>query len=91
MPYIAKSWPLPCCFMASLALKAPENLPGEFFVDLTCIDCDLCRQTAPGLFARKYSGNEGYTFVARQPCNTQEEYICLEAMRACPVDAIGQN
>ena len=33
--------------MASLAKLLPENVPGEFFVDSTCIDCDTCRQLAP--------------------------------------------
>src|SRR5215471_6541724 len=26
--------------MANLALRLPENIPGDFFVDSTCIDCD---------------------------------------------------
>ena len=24
--------------------RVPENVPGGFFVDSTCIDCDACRQ-----------------------------------------------
>lgn len=36
--------------MANLALRLPENVPGDFFVDSTCIDCDACRQIAPETF-----------------------------------------
>ena len=37
--------------MANVALRLPENVPGDFFVDSTCIDCDACRQIAPLTFA----------------------------------------
>jgi ferredoxin len=37
--------------MANLALRLPENIPGDFFVDSTCIDCDACRQIAPEIFS----------------------------------------
>ena len=36
--------------MASLQQRLPENVPGDFFVDSTCIDCDTCSQLAPGIF-----------------------------------------
>jgi hypothetical protein len=32
--------------MANFNKCVPENVPGEFFVDSTCIDCDTCRQLA---------------------------------------------
>ena len=38
----------------------PENAPGAFYVDETCIDCDLCRTTAPDCFTRS---ENGYSFV----------------------------
>lgn len=76
--------------MASLALKTPENIDGAFFVDQSCIDCDLCRQTAPKFFKRHHVGNQGYSFVAAQPANQKEMNLCMEALRACPVEAIGQ-
>ena len=37
--------------MANLSTSVPENVPGDFFVDTTCIDCDTCRQLAPASFA----------------------------------------
>src|SRR5882757_6890636 len=37
--------------MANPKKRVPENIPGDFFVDSTCIDCDACRQIAPSVFA----------------------------------------
>ena len=75
--------------MADLTNKSPENVPGRYYVDETCIDCDLCHETAPGLFAR--NEEEGRSFVARQPQNPAEEALCAEALEGCPVDAIGDD
>ena len=81
--------------MASFALTASgrvaENVPGEFFVMDNCIDCDLCRRTAPQIFKRHSVGNSGYSFVWAQPKNGREEQLAREAMQGCPVEAIGQN
>lgn len=38
--------------MANLGKRVPENAPGDFFVDSTCIDCDTCRQVAPAVFGQ---------------------------------------
>ena len=34
--------------MAVMANRYFENVTGKFYVDNQCIDCDLCRETAPG-------------------------------------------
>ena len=73
--------------MADVARRVPENVAGRFYVDRTCIDCDLCRETAPGNFVRK--DDEGYSFVVRQPRDAAEEAACLAALEECPVEAIG--
>ncbi len=73
--------------MADLDQKVPENVTGRFFVDATCIDCDLCREVAPGSFARL--DDEGHSYVFRQPTSPDEETACLAAMDECPVEAIG--
>ena len=36
--------------MANPKKRVPQNVPGDFFVDSTCIDCDTCRQIAPRVF-----------------------------------------
>ena len=73
--------------MADFANRYPDNKPGKFYVDDQCIDCDLCRETAPGNFTRNEDG--GYSFVFKQPTATDEEALCKEAMEGCPVEAIG--
>jgi ferredoxin len=47
--------------MANPLEKAPENVPGAYYNDTTCIDCDLCREMAPQFFKRQDDG--GYTYV----------------------------
>jgi ferredoxin len=75
--------------MADKANKQPENTDGGFFVDTQCIDCDLCRQTAPKNFQRNESG--GYSYVANQPSDDDETSLCKEALEGCPVEAIGSD
>jgi ferredoxin len=75
--------------MAEKTQKVPENVPGPFYVDRTCIDCDLCRETAPGNFVRNDA--EGYSFVYRQPRDEIEEAACFAALEECPVEAIGHD
>jgi ferredoxin len=75
--------------MADIANKYPENVPGKYFVDNQCIDCDLCRETAPNNFTRNEDG--GYTYVSKQPATPEEEAQCAEAKSACPVEAIGDS
>lgn len=73
--------------MADLDQKVSENVDGRFYVDATCIDCDLCRETAPANFHRLDDG--GYSFVASQPETPEQEAACRAAMDECPVEAIG--
>jgi ferredoxin len=61
---------------------------GEFFVAEQCIDCDLCRQMAPQIFKRKFTGSGGMSYVERQPENDLEHRQTAEALDACPVGAI---
>ena len=75
--------------MANKADKWPPNVPGKFYVDQQCIDCDLCRETAPACFTRNDEG--GYSFVTKQPATDEELAQCKEAMEACPVEAIGED
>jgi ferredoxin len=76
-------------FMADAANRYPENVPGKYYVDNQCIDCDLCRETAPDNFKRNDDG--GYSFVYKQPASPDEETRCKEAKEGCPVEAIGDN
>jgi ferredoxin len=75
--------------MADVANKYPENIDGKFYVDDQCIDCDLCRETAPANFKRNDDG--GHSFVYKQPESPEEEALCNEAKEGCPVEAIGSD
>jgi ferredoxin len=75
--------------MADREDKNAENINGKFYVDSQCIDCDLCRETAPANFTR--ADDEGYSFVFKQPENDEEVAQCREAMEGCPVEAIGED
>ena len=72
-------------FMANLALRLPENVPGDFFVDSTCIDCDACRQIAP----KTFSDIGTTSIVQRQPADDEETRRALMALVACPTASIG--
>ena len=71
--------------MASPQKRLSNNVPGDFYVDSTCINCDTCRQLAPHTF-----GDDGeYSFVEHQPDNEKEERAALYALLACPTSSIG--
>ena len=75
--------------MADREDKNSENISGKFYVDSQCIDCDLCRETAPNNFTR--AEDEGYSYVFKQPESDAEIAQCREAMEGCPVEAIGDD
>jgi glyoxylase-like metal-dependent hydrolase (beta-lactamase superfamily II)/ferredoxin len=72
--------------VARIAERLPENAPGEFFVDRSCIACDTCRRIAPGTFA---GDEDEVAHVARQPASPETEHRARMALVACPVAAIG--
>ena len=75
--------------MAEKEDRYEENVAGKFYVDDQCIDCDLCRETAPNNFTRNDDG--GHSFVYKQPTTDDEKELCIEAMEGCPVEAIGED
>ncbi len=75
--------------MAEVTRKVRENVAGRFYVDATCIDCDLCRETAPENFTR--NDGEGHSYVFRQPEGPAQLAACTAAMEECPVEAIGND
>ena len=75
--------------MADNTDKVEDNVDGTFYVDTNCIDCDLCRQTAPDNFER--NEDEGYSYVHKQPENDEEVQACQDAIEECPVEAIGDD
>jgi glyoxylase-like metal-dependent hydrolase (beta-lactamase superfamily II)/ferredoxin len=71
--------------MANIKKRVPENVPGDFFVDSTCIDCDACRQIAPAVFGEAAVSS----FVKAQPLHAADRRQALQALLACPTGSIG--
>jgi glyoxylase-like metal-dependent hydrolase (beta-lactamase superfamily II) len=71
--------------MANSNRSFPDNVSGPFFVDDTCIDCDLCRQIAPSIFTEA----SDHSFVSRQPDNAVDTHRAAMALVACPTGSIG--
>src|SRR5262245_57620425 len=71
--------------MANPNKRVPENAPGDFFVDSTCIDCDPCRQIAPQVFGQA----PDTSFVRTQPVTAADRRVALRALLACPTGSIG--
>jgi glyoxylase-like metal-dependent hydrolase (beta-lactamase superfamily II)/ferredoxin len=71
--------------MALAELKLARNVDGDFFVDSTCIDCDLCRQIAPETFTS--AGDQ--SIVYHQPETPVQEFAALKALVTCPTASIG--
>ena len=75
--------------MADKEDKNPENVIGKYYVDSQCIDCDMCRETAPQNFKR--AEDEGYSYLYKQPETEEEIKLCEQAIEDCPVMAIGND
>jgi glyoxylase-like metal-dependent hydrolase (beta-lactamase superfamily II)/ferredoxin len=71
--------------MADIRKQVPENAPGDFFVDSTCIDCDACRQIAPSVFGQAASTS----FVKSQPETSDKKRNAFHALLSCPTGSIG--
>ena len=73
--------------MARLDLRLAANVPGDFYVDSTCIDCDQCRAIAPETFAEV----DEMSAVLRQPETPPEVHAALQALVTCPTASIGST
>ncbi len=71
--------------MAKLEHRRTENIPGDFYVDTTCIDCDACRGLAPEVF----TAVGGQSAVYAQPQTKEQRHQALIALTACPTASIG--
>ena len=75
--------------MATITERLPLNITGRFFVDSSCIDCDQCRTEAPDFFAR--DGDNGTSYVQRQPVTPEEIAQVEEAAANCATASIGDE
>jgi ferredoxin len=75
--------------MADKTIKYPDNATGKYYVDQTCIFCNLCESLAPDNFRAVDDGTHDVCY--KQPDNAEENAACEEAMAGCPVNAIGDD
>ena len=73
--------------MADVRKRVAEDVPGDFFVDTTCIDCDTCRQLAPAVFAE----GDDHAYVHQQPRTPEDRRAALRALVSCPTGSIGSQ
>ncbi|HXI11216.1 MAG TPA: MBL fold metallo-hydrolase [Thermoanaerobaculia bacterium] len=73
--------------MATLSLRLPTNVEGDFYVDETCIDCDACRQIAP----RSFREEAGRSAVFSQPRDAAAMLDAQKALISCPTASIGMT
>lgn len=75
--------------MANRNEKNQGNAPGPFYVDSSCIDCDMCRENAPAMFRR--NDEIGLSIAYRQPVTPEEIREATDAMHGCPTESIGND
>ncbi len=73
--------------MAQRSQSHPDNVPGSFFVDRTCIDCGTCYEYLPWVF----QDAGGHSRVHRQPAGPSDHVHALKALLACPTGSIGTD
>jgi ferredoxin len=76
-------------YMAEKTERLSQNVAGPYYVDSTCVDCDLCRNTAPTLFRREEE--IGMSVAYHQPVTPEERALAEEAKEGCPYDSIGND
>lgn len=77
--------------MANKKSKYKSNISGKYYVDKSCIACAVCTGIATEFFTM--DDDEGHAYLSRQPEpeNKEDNLLCIEAMEACPVSAIGDD
>ena len=75
--------------MAKKEDRFDNNVPGRYYVDEQCINCEHCVETAPINFAEDEDGDHAY--VCKQPGSSAEDNLARQAMEECPVEAIGDD
>jgi ferredoxin len=75
--------------MAEKINRLPENIAGTYYIDSSCIDCDMCRSTAPNFFRR--NEEVGMSVVYHQPVTPAEFALAEDAKQGCPTESIGND
>jgi ferredoxin len=75
--------------MAKFQDRYPLNVPGKYYIDAQCTDCDLCRECAPTCITR--DDRFGHSYVSKQP-ETEEEIAMVQfGVEGCPTEGVGKD
>jgi len=75
--------------MADKNSKQPENVPGKWYIDQTCVPCSICLEEAPVLL--KFNEDQTHVFFLKQPTTAEEEAAAQKALEVCPTGSIGND
>lgn len=75
--------------MMPIEERLAQNVAGEFYVTIACIDCDQCREIAPTVFRRDEEISLSVVFA--QPTTPIDRAAAEEARVSCPTDAIQRS
>lgn len=75
--------------MANIAERWEDNITGKYYVDKSCIFCNLCIELAPNNLIN--SPQNDHVIIYKQPDSDEEISQCKEAIEQCPVEAIGDD
>lgn len=73
--------------MGKLSERFEKNAEGRYYVDESCIYCDLCREMAPTVFAE--DKESGVAYVFKQPETKEEHELARQSLEGCPTESIG--
>lgn len=66
--------------------RLSENVPGKYYTTVDCDGCAYCAAVAPDNF--EFNKPTNTYFVGKQPVDSEETELVLDAMADCPLDAI---
>jgi ferredoxin len=69
--------------------RYPLNIPGKYYINDQCTDCDLCRESAPNNIRR--DDRTGYSYVFKQPTAPEEIASVEEGVAGCPTEAVAND
>ena len=75
--------------MSFFTQRYPLNVPGKYYINDQCLDCDPCRETAPNNIRR--DDRTGISYVFKQPTTPEEVAKVEEGVRCCPTEGVGND
>lgn len=75
--------------MANPNSRFPENVPGRWYIDESCINCGMFPSAVPEVFRTNDAGTN--TIVHCQPNSPEIVAQCDEIAGLCPTNSIGSD